>query len=77
MHGEQMKSVLEAVMKNIFSKDCWRWEMYRHVALFVHHPSEVNQSKLTALIKEFRQQVESQERVVQKHDEHEYVMNYR
>lgn len=69
-------------MKGIFSPDWWRWEMYRHVALFVHAPTDVNQSKLTALISEFRKQSEQQRAaphdcVPRAGDEHEYVMDYR
>lgn len=64
-------------MKDIFSTDWWRWEMYRHVALFVHYPSDTNQNKLTALIDEFRQQNEQRDSIPHNNDEHEYVMDYR
>lgn len=64
-------------MKNIFSTDWWRWEMYRHVALFVHYPSDANQSKLNDLINEFRQHSEQRTGDSKQSDEHEYVMDYR
>ena len=50
--------------------------MYRHVAQFIHYPSEINYSKLTALIGEFREQSQ-QHGVPPESDEHEYVMDYR
>lgn len=63
-------------MKKLFSVDWWRWEMYRHVAQFVHTPSAANQSKLMSLISEFREQSE-QRAAPRDNDEHEYVMDYR
>jgi len=63
-------------MKNIFSADWWRWEMYRHVAQFIHYPSEINYSKLTALIGEFHEQSQ-RHGAPPESDEHEYVMDYR
>ena len=63
-------------MKKLFSTDCWRWEMYRHVAQFVHTPSAANQSKLMKLISEFSEQSQQRD-APRNHDEHEYVMDYR
>src|SRR3569833_3270204 len=61
-------------MKKLFSVDWWRWEMYRHVAQFVHSPSAANQSKLMSLISEFREQSE-QRAAPRDSDDHEYHAN--
>jgi hypothetical protein len=62
-------------MKQEYSVDWWRYELYRHIAHFVHNPGDHTQAKLTALITEFRRQAERQ-RLRQISDEHEYAMNY-
>ncbi len=56
------------------SHDGWRWELYRHVALFVHNPNDHTQGKLSALIDEFRAYTTQQRDVAA--DEHEYAADY-
>jgi hypothetical protein len=62
-------------MKQEYSVDWWRHQLYRHIAQFVHNPGDHTQAKLTVLINEFRRQNERQ-RLRHATDEHEYVMNY-
>ena len=62
-------------MKQEYSVDWWRYQLYRHIAQFVHNPGDHTQEKLTALITEFRRQTE-QQHLGQLSDEHEYAMNY-
>jgi len=62
-------------MEREFSLDWWRFELYRHIAHFVHNPADHTQAKLTALIGEFRRYSEQQPQVSPA-DEHEYAMNY-
>ncbi len=62
-------------MKQEYSVDWWRHELYRHTAHFVHNPGDHTQAKLTALINEFRRQSEHQ-KLHRVSDEHEYAMNY-
>ena len=62
-------------MNKEFSVDWWRYELYRHIAHFVHDPGDHTQAKLDALIAEFRRRSE-QQRLSDTLDEHEYAMNY-
>ena len=62
-------------MNKEFSVDWWRYELYRHIAHFVHNPADHTQAKLMTLIAEFRQHSE-QRQAANSPDEHEYAMNY-
>ena len=62
-------------MKQEHCVDWWRYELYRHIAHFVHNPGDHTQAKLTALITEFRRQSEQQQ-LSRSPDEHEYAMNF-
>lgn len=61
-------------MEKEFSLDWWRFELYRHIAHFVHNPADHTEAKLTTLIGEFRRH--SERRPPRAADEHEYAMNY-
>ena len=62
-------------MKQDKSVEWWRFELYRHIAHFIHNPGDHTQEKLTALIAEFRRQ--SEEKTLRNAlDEHEYAMNF-
>jgi hypothetical protein len=65
----------EKLMDKEFSIDWWRYELYRHIAHFVHNPADHTQAKLTALINEFRRCSEIKQ-ARRAPDEHEYAMNY-
>lgn len=62
-------------MNKEYSVDWWRYELYRHIAHFVHNPGDHTQAKLNALIEEFRRRSEQQQ-LCNTLDEHEYAMNY-
>lgn len=62
-------------MNREFSVDWWRYELYRHVAQYIHNPGDQTQAKLNALIAEFRRRSELQQSG-DALDEHEYAMNY-
>ena len=62
-------------MNKEFSVDWWRYELYRHIAHFVHNPADHTQAKLMALIAEFRKRSEELQ-AANAPDEHEYAMNY-
>ncbi len=62
-------------MNKEFSVDWWRYELYRHIAHYLHNPADHTQAKVTALILEFRRYSEQQQ-PCNAADEHEYAMNY-
>lgn len=62
-------------MNREISVDWWRYELYRHIAHYLHNPADHTQAKLTALIAEFRRYSEQQQPRGTP-DEHEYAMNY-
>lgn len=62
-------------MKNQLSLDWWRFELYRHIAHYLHSPSDITQARLTALINEFRK-LSDQHQSIRMMDEHECAMNY-
>ena len=61
-------------MKAKLSRDGWRWELYRNVALFVHNPNDHTEDRLKALMDEFRAHIARQ--CAAAADEHEYVADY-
>ena len=63
-------------MNKELSVDWWRYELYRHIAHFVHNPADHTQAKLTALITEFRRYSEQLQPPRRVSDEHEYAMNF-
>lgn len=62
-------------MEKESSLDWWRFELYRHIAQFVHNPADHTEARLTALIGEFRR-FSDRRRQVRPADEHEYALNF-
>jgi|GEM_PF-2567516 len=62
-------------MHKKLSIDWWRYELYRHIAHYLHDPADHTEAKLITLIAEFRHYSE-REQPGYGSDEHEHVMNY-
>ena len=61
-------------MEEQYSTEWWLWQMYRHVAVYVNEPDEVNEAKLRSLINQYREFTRHQTLGL-RHD-HAWVMDF-
>lgn len=62
-------------MKQNELKDEWLWRIYRAVAQYVHSPNVINETEVTDLVQQYRQQAETPGKGPV--DEHEWALNFR